>query len=167
MTFSSFHLLTYKSFKMKTIKYILLVIVFSFTSISMAQIAPVDDNGLAIGGYDVVAYFSGKAEKGHKSYSAKYNGVTYYFANATHSNAFKKSPKKYLPQFDGYCAWGVGEKESKFPINPETFDIVDGKLYLFFNGPLDGKPFNTLEPWKAETARLMKAAHMNWNKIKK
>ncbi|MBW2936773.1 YHS domain protein [Aureisphaera sp. CAU 1614] len=152
---------------MKTIKNIILVIAISMASISLAQIAPVDDNGLAIGGYDVVAYFSGKAEKGLESYSAKYNGVTYYFANITNSNAFKKAPKKYLPQFDGYCAWGVGEKETKFPINPETFDIVDGKLYLFFNGPFNGAPFNTLEPWEAETSRLIKAAHKNWDKINK
>ena len=81
--------------------------------------------------------------------------------------AFQKSPKKYLPQFGGYCAWGVAEKETKFPINPETFDIVEGKLYLFFNGPFNGQPFNTLEPWKAETSRLMKAAHKNWNKVNK
>lgn len=152
---------------MRTIKSILLIIAFSITSISMAQIAPVDDNGLAIGGYDVVAYFSGKAKKGLESYSTKHNGATYYFANRTNRSAFKKEPEKYLPQFDGYCAWGVAEKETKFPINPETFDIVDGKLYLFFNGPFNGKPFNTLEPWKAETSRLKKAAHMNWAMVNK
>ena len=152
---------------MKTIKLILLIIAFSITSISMAQIAPVDDNGLAIGGYDVVAYFLGNAKKGLESYSTKYNGATYYFANRANRNAFKKEPERYLPQFDGYCAWGVAEKETKFPINPETFDIVDGKLYLFFNGPFNGKPFNTLEPWKAETSRLKKAAHKNWDKVNK
>lgn len=152
---------------MKTIKNILLVIAFSITSLTMAQIAPVDDKGLAIGGYDVVAYFSGNAKKGMKAYSIKHNGATYYFTNMVNRNTFKKSPKKFLPQFNGYCAWGVAEKETKFPINPETFDIVEGKLYLFFNGPFDGKPFNTLEPWKAETSRLMKAAHKNWDKVNK
>lgn len=152
---------------MKTIKNLLLVIAFSITSLTMAQIAPVDDNGLAIGGYDVVAYFSGSAKKGMKAYSAKHNGATHYFANMANRKAFKKSPKKYLPQFGGYCAWGVAEKETKFPINPETFDIVEGKLYLFFNGPFNGQPFNTLEPWKAETSRLMKAAHKNWDKVNK
>ncbi|KAA3623614.1 MAG: YHS domain protein [Flavobacterium sp.] len=134
---------------MKTINYILLVIAISITSHSIAQIAPVDDNGIAIGGYDVVAYFSGNAKKGVKDYSVKHNGATYYFANIANRNTFKKSPKKYLPQFNGYCAWGVAEKETNFPINPETFDVVEGKLYLFFNGPINGKPFNTLNPWKA------------------
>jgi len=152
---------------MKTIKYIILVIAISLTSNSIAQIAPVDNNGLAIGGYDVVSYFSGKAQKGVMSYSATHKGVTYYFVDKTNRNTFKKSPEKYLPQFDGYCAWGVAEKETKFPINPETFDIIDGKLYLFFNGPFDGKTFNTSIPWNAETSRLMKAAHNNWTKVNK
>lgn len=152
---------------MKTIKLVLVLVAIAISSISMAQIAPVDDNGLAIGGYDVVAYFSGKAKKGSMNHSTIYNGATYYFTSQANRDTFKKSPQKYLPQFDGYCAWGVAEKASKIPTNPETFDIVDGKLYLFFNGPFDGKTFNTLEPWKAETGRLQEAAHQNWEKVSK
>lgn len=151
---------------MKTLKITLVALFLGvFTSTVQAQIAPIDDNGLAIGGYDVVAYFSGTAKKGFEAYSTKHNKTTYQFSSKENLEAFKKNPKQYLPQFDGYCAWGVGAKDSKFPINPETFDIVDGKLYLFFNGPFNGEMFNTLTPWNTETSKLMKKAHLNWEKL--
>ena len=100
---------------MNTFKNTLFILVFSLASFVQGQVAPVDDHGLAIGGYDVVAYFSGTPQKGHKEYATKHKGVTYYFSSKANWKAFKKSPKSYLPQFDGYCAWGVGAKEAKIP----------------------------------------------------
>ncbi|MDF0705745.1 MAG: YHS domain-containing (seleno)protein [Bacteroidota bacterium] len=152
---------------MKTIKNLFLFGIVLFAAISaQAQTPPVDDNGLAIGGYDVVSYFSGEAQKGSKSYAVKHSGATYYFASKANQTAFKKSPNNYLPQFDGYCAWGIGAKEVKFPINPETYTVIDGKLYLFFNGPFNGEPFNTYEDWGQRTTELKKAAHANWPKVR-
>lgn len=152
---------------MKTIKNVILLgLALVWGALAQAQIDPVNKDGLAIGGYDVVAYFSGKAKKGTKSHAAKHNGATYYFASKANKDAFTKSPSSYLPEFDGYCAWGVGEKQAKFPINPETFDIIDGKLYLFFNGDFNGKPFNTFPDWSNRTTQLEKAAHANWPKVK-
>ena len=150
---------------MKSIKLVFVLFAIAISTSIQAQIAPVDDNGLAIGGYDVVAYFSGAAQVGSATHSADYDGVTYHFTSWENLAAFEKAPTNYLPQFGGYCAWGVGEKEAKFPINPETFDIIDGKLYLFFNGPFDGKTFNTLLLWNAETTELRDAAHTNWAKV--
>ncbi len=130
---------------------------------AMAQnVQPVDENGLAIGGYDVVAYFSNETQRGMEVFSAEYNGVTYHFSSRANMKAFKKKPQKYLPQFDGYCAWGMAVKGSKFPVNPEAFDIVDGKLYLFFNGPNGGRRFNASLLWWQETSKLMADAHINW-----
>lgn len=143
---------------------IAILMFFSFGNLN-AQTAPIDDNGLAIGGYDVVAYFSGTAQKGSSKIATKHNGATYYFSSAENKSKFEKAPKNFLPQFGGYCAWGVGAKETKVPINPETFDIVDGKLYLFFNGDFNGEHFNTLEPWNAETTKLLSDAHKNWDKM--
>lgn len=152
---------------MKTIKNaILLGLALVWGALAQAQIDPVNADGLAIGGYDVVAYFSRTPQKGTKAHAAKHNGVTYYFASKANKDAFTKSPSSYLPEFDGYCAWGVGEKQAKFPINPETFDIIDGKLYLFFNGDFNGKPFNTFPDWSNRTTQLEKAAHANWPKVK-
>lgn len=152
---------------MKSITSILLLGVALFTLIgAQAQTDPIDKNGLAIGGYDVVAYFSGTAKKGSKTYMAKHNGATYHFATKANRDAFTKSPSKYLPQFGGYCAWGIGAKDAKFPTNPESFDIVDGKLYLFFNGPFNGENFNTYLEWNKNTTELKKAAHAKWPKVK-
>ena len=130
------------------------------------NVSPVDENGLAIGGYDVVAYFSNEAVKGMDIFSAEYNGATYHFSTAENRDAFKADPAKYAPQFDGYCAWGVAAKDAKFPVNPETFDIVDGKLYLFFNGPFDGQRFDTSLLWNAETSKLQADAHRKWPSVK-
>lgn len=152
---------------MKTIQLILFVLAMTFTSLIQAQTMPVDDNGLAVGGYDVVAYFSGEAARGFETFKTTHDKATYYFSTKENLEAFQKNPAQYLPQFDGYCAWGVGAKEAKFPINPETFDIVDGKLYLFYNGPFDGSTFNSLQPWNAETTKLLKAAHSSWENVKK
>ena len=72
-----------------------------------------------------------------------------------------------MPQCDGYCAWGVAEKNTKFPVNPETFKIVDGKLYLFFNGDFNGKPFNTLTEWNKEEKKLITKLPKTWAVLKK
>lgn len=152
---------------MKTIKFIYALALVAIISITAgAQTKPVDENGLAIGGYDVVSYFSNKALKGDAKITAKHNNATYLFATSANRDAFKANPTKYLPQFDGYCAWGVAAKSTKFSINPETFEVIDGKLYLFFNGPFNGSNFNTLEAWNQDEANLLKAANTNWPAVK-
>lgn len=151
---------------MKNLKFVFFALALFSASLVQAQTAPIDDNGVAIGGYDVVSYFSEGAVKGVESYAVKHNDATYFFSTKANMEAFQESPAQYLPQYDGYCAWGVAAQESKFPINPETFDIIDGKLYLFFNGPFKGDTFNSLNPWNAETTKLIEAADENWGKVK-
>jgi len=145
-------------------------VVFLFLSINLctAQVNPVDKNKIANGGFDLVAYFEDqKAEKGSKEYVEVYNGVKYLFASGEHQQFFRNEPQKYLPQCDGYCAWGVAEKGAKVPVNPETFKIIDGKLYLFFNGKFNGKDFNTLPEWNKDEDRLLKQLPVNWEKLNK
>jgi Uncharacterized conserved protein len=145
-----------------------LSILFSLIiSATFAQVEPVDKKGLAIGGYDVVAYFSNQPIKGQPSFTATYHSATYQFSSKDNLETFKKNPSQYIPQFDGYCAWGVGAKSAKFPINPETFKIIDNKLYLFFNGPLNLSTFNSIEEWNKDEKNLLKAANTNWPALKK
>lgn len=152
---------------MKKMKFITLVtLAFFMGTVLQAQIAPVDENGVAIGGYDVVTYFKDGPQRGFKEFSAKHNGTTYYFYSKENKAKFKASPEKYLPQFGGYCAWGVGAQKAKFPIDPESYDIIDGKLYLFFNAPNQGKRFDTVLDWNSRTTELRKAAHANWPAVK-
>lgn len=154
---------------MKNLKSILvLAFIIISSTFSFSQTAPVDKNNLAIGGYDVVSYFTAnQAEKGNEKYTATHQGVTYYFSSSKNKALFTKDASKYLPQCDGYCAWGVAEKTAKFPINPETFKIVDGKLYLFFNGDFNGQLFNTLTEWNKDEKRLLELLAPNWEKAKK
>ena len=135
-------------------------------TLATAQIAPIDKNGVAIRGYDVVAYFLGEVAQGFEGFSEKYNGNTYYFSTKK-NEFFKKSPKQYLPQYEGYCAWAVATKKAKFPINPETFHVVDGKLYLFYNAPFKGELFDTSIPWRTEATKLINESKKNWPTVKK
>ena len=66
--------------------------------------------GVAVGGYDPVAYFTkGKPTKGSKAFSTKWDGVTWRFANTQNMEKFLKNPKKYAPQFGGYCSFAVSK----------------------------------------------------------
>jgi len=153
---------------MKNLKSALLVAFITlFSNGIFAQVDAIDKSGLAIGGYDVVAYHKdNKATKGSAVNTAKIEGTTYYFASKENAKAFKANPKKYLPEVNGYCAWGVAEKDSKFSINPETFKIVDNKLYLFFNGDFNGTQVNTLDIWNKEEPKYLKAIDEKWASIK-
>ena len=120
---------------------------------------------LAIKGFDPVSYFSGKPVKGKKANSYTHAGVTYYFASPNNLNQFKLTPQKYTPAFGGWCAYAM-IKGQKVDINPKTFKIVDGKLYLFYKGLLG----NTKTMWekiitsKAPEKQIIAKAFAHWDK---
>lgn len=153
---------------MKTIKAITMVIIASLGMNTLsAQEVFTNQDKVANNGYDVVNYFtSNSAERGNKAFSEVYREATYYFANAEHLQMFKENPKKYLPQFDGYCSFAVAKMNQKVPVDPKTFRIDDGKLYLFYNDFWEGKPFNTIVPWINNEADLEKLAEENWKTLK-
>ncbi len=119
----------------------------------------IDKNGLALQGYDPVSYFSGKPKKGLKKYKSKYLGCTYYFSAEKNSTDFIKSPQKYEPAFGGWCAYAIGNTNEKVEINPTTYKIVDGQLYLFY----DAYFTNTLLLWNKDEKSLLSKAIKNWN----
>ena len=119
--------------------------------------------GYAAEGYDVVAYFSNEALEGNKEYATEYDGVKFKFASQENLETFKANPDKFVPQYGGYCAYAIAVKSKKFGVNPETFEIRDGKLYLFYNSGRN----NTLESWIEKGAKgLQKKADKNWEAIK-
>jgi len=119
--------------------------------------------GYAAEGYDVVAYFDNQALKGHQEYETTYDGVKYKFANEDHLNRFLENPEKFIPQYGGYCAYAIGQSGKKVGVNPETFEIRDGKLYLFYNA----WGTNTLELWLKEDAKVLRQkADKNWEALK-
>ena len=119
--------------------------------------------GFVANGYDVIAYFNNEALIGNKSFVSKYDTVKYKFSSQENLEAFKTNPEKYTPQYGGYCAYAVALKSKKVGINPKTFEIRDGKLYLFYNS----WGTNTLELWKKDNVKgLQKNADQNWELIK-
>lgn len=122
------------------------------------------DNKVAIQGYDPVAYFKqNKAIKGKDDFKASYMGVTYKFSSATNKDVFIKNPTVFEPQFGGWCAFAMGDSGDKVKINPETFKIIDEKLYLFYNAFFN----NTLKRWNEDEINLKAKAENNWKRIYK
>lgn len=120
------------------------------------------ENKLALQGYDPVAYFkSNKAIKGKKEISYNYKSVIYYFSSKENLELFKKNSNTYEPQYGGWCAYAMGNSGEKVEINPETFKIIDGKLYLFYNAYFN----NTLKSWNKNEKSLKSKADSNWNKF--
>jgi YHS domain-containing protein len=120
------------------------------------------ENGVAIQGYDPVTYFTqSKAIKGNKDYAVTVEGITYYFASAADRELFKKDYKKYEPQYGGWCAYAMGATNSKVDIDPESFKIANGKLYLFYHSWIN----NTLGKWNADEKNLQPKADASWAKF--
>ncbi len=161
-----------KHFKTKiTMKKQIIFLLIGF--ISFATFAQTDakrgfnfnlEKRVAIQGYDPVSYFKqNKAVKGNKQFAANYEGATYYFSTAANKEIFLKNPSGFEPQFGGWCAYALGATGEKVEINPETFKIIDGKLYLFYNAFFN----NTLKTWNKDQVNLKLKAENNWKKINK
>jgi YHS domain-containing protein len=151
---------------MKKVIFILvlsLCTIFSFAQKESKRKAEFNlEKTIAIQGYDPVAYFTkSKAIKGNMEISTTYEGVEYRFSAAENKELFLKNPTKYEPEYGGWCAYAMGLSGDKVSINPNTFKIVDGKLYLFYNAFFN----NTLKDWNKEEASLKMKANINWKKI--
>jgi YHS domain-containing protein len=116
---------------------------------------------VAIEGYDPVSYFDNKPTEGKSSLAHAHHGITYWFSTAANLAKFKASPEKYEPAYGGWCAYAMGETGEKVKIDPETFKIIDGKVYLFYN--FWGN--NTLTDWNKNEKLLKSKADQNWKKF--
>ncbi len=148
------------------------LLVYFFLSLTISTYAQTEDKrhkqfnlegGAALQGYDPVSYFSGTPQKGKKGFSYTYQGIPYSFANAQNLETFKKTPEKYEPAYGGWCAYAMGASGEKVTIDPETFQIKDGKLYVFYHTFFN----NTLEKWKQNETELNRKADANWKSIYK
>ncbi len=122
-----------------------------------------DKNKLAIEGYDPVAYFpegGGKALKGSDKISVTHKGVVYRFASEANKELFLKTPDKFEPQYGGWCAYAMAQGE-KVEIDPKSFKITEGKLYLFYKSFFN----DTREKWVKDESALKTKADADWKKI--
>ena len=150
-------------------EFLLVTVLILSTAISFSQDATairkkhfnLSKSGLAIQGYDPVAYFeNNKAIEGKKEFSVNHQGAVYYFLSAENKDAFIKDPSAYEPQYGGWFAYAMGKNGEKVNVDPETFKIVNGKLYLFYNRFFN----NTLTNWNKDEANLKTKADVNWQK---
>ena len=112
-------------------------------------------DGVALKGYDAVAYFiTGAPTRGLAEYTHRWKGVTYRFASAENRERFNADPEKYLPQYGGYCAYAMSINRIA-DIDPSRWAIVDGKLYLNNNRLSQAL-------WSVNKAGRIAAGDRNW-----
>lgn len=110
----------------------------------------------AVSGYDVVAFFTdAKAVNGSPFITAEHGGATYFFASEEHKALFVGNPEKYVPQFGGFCAFGVGAVNKLLPVDINTWQVRGGKLYLNLNATI-------LQKFNADFAGITAKADQNW-----
>lgn len=111
---------------------------------------------IAISGYDAVSYFTGDGTPvpGNEAHAVVYNGVQYHFANGENAETFQADPARYAPAYGGYCAWAAAGGDLA-PGDPETYRIVDDRLYLNFNGAVQRR-------WEADIRGFIESADDNY-----
>lgn len=122
-------------------------------------------NNLFLQGYDLVTYFKEGPVHGSEAFSVDYHGIQFYFASEENKQAFLKSPEKFLPKYGGWCAYALALEPKKVKVDPKTYKIIKGELYLFYN-TIWG---NTLKQWNKfeDEQQAIQDADTNWQKLMK
>ena len=118
-----------------------------------------DRAGLAMRGYDPVAYFrEGKPIQGRSEFAATHDGATYRFASAPNRDAFVAAPSRYLPAYGGYCAWAAAQGY-KADADPQAFAVVGDRLFLNYNRDVH-------RTWEKDVGGNVTKADANWPKLR-
>ncbi len=114
-----------------------------------------DPSGLAVRGYDAVAFFAEEAAiQGSPAFEYTWNGAKWLFATAENLEKFKADPSAFAPQFGGYCSYAVSHGYTADG-DPQTWKIVDRKLYLNYNQ-------EAKEAWEKNQDNFIKDGEKNW-----
>ncbi len=134
---------------------------FTLAPAAFADHAPVYTapfSRVAVGGYDVVAYFTdSRAVRGSAQHRITHQGFEYRFASAEHLAAFRASPSRYLPQYGGYCAWAVAQGYTASG-DPTNWRIVNGRLYLNYNDEIQRR-------WEQDIPGHIRRGDANWPSV--
>ena len=115
-------------------------------------------SGLALQGYDPVAYFTeGKPVEGKPDIALMWMGATWHFASKANRDAFERMPQKYAPQYGGYCAWAIADGNYAKG-SAKHWAIVDGKLYLNYNKSIQKK-------WNKDRPGFIKRGDAQWTEL--
>jgi YHS domain-containing protein len=147
---------------LRQIIFLMVLPVFGATN-AFAQDASLIDgaaNGLAIEGYDTVAYFTDHAAiQGSPRFKTNYAGTGWQFKNQAHLDLFLANPDAYIPQYGGHCALGAAH-HSLVSGDPDRWRIVDDKLYL--NNSIIAQKF-----WQSDIAGNIQESDRNWPSLSK
>jgi YHS domain-containing protein len=117
-------------------------------------------DGLALRGYDPVAYIESNAPTpGKPEHSVEYRGSKFLFASPGNREKFAANPQRYSPQYGGYCALGTANGY-KVSTQPDAFKVVDGKLYFNYDRKV-------LELWSKDIPGYIAKANANWPDVAK
>ncbi|MCG8451691.1 MAG: hypothetical protein MI717_00740 [Spirochaetales bacterium] len=134
------------------------IVFLIFVTAVGAERINVDETGLAIKGYDPVAYFRAeRALQGSEEWEVSYKGARYLFVNEENRNLFQENPEAFLPAYGGYCAWAVSQ-DYLAGINPEAWTIRQNILYLNYNSTIQNR-------FEANISQLIKKADGNWQNL--
>ncbi|MFY0617440.1 YHS domain-containing (seleno)protein [Shimia sp.] len=115
-------------------------------------------NALGLHGTDPTSMFKdGMPMIGEATNTVAHDGVDYYFATEAAMKKFETDPAGYLPQFGGFCAFGVFVGK-KLDGDVRYADVVDGKLYLFVNAAIFAKYLENKD-------EVINGAHTKWPDI--
>jgi hypothetical protein len=116
-------------------------------------------DGLAIQGYDPVAYFTdARPRRGLEAHFFDWQGARWRFVSAANRDAFAADPERYTPAYGGFCAFGMASGY-KVGIDPEAWAIVDGKLYLNYSKSVQRN-------WQADIPGYIAKANTTWPTLK-
>ena len=158
-----------KSTALNYIRHLFSIILASVVSIASAQ--TVFNNygetpGVAIDGYDTVAFFSNKkAMKGSASIAHDWSNAKWYFTSEANRAAFIAEPEKFAPQYGGYCALNVAYGQLSKKAVSGDFEVYKDKLYLF--GAASGSMTPKANWWQSGPYKNIRDADKEWVKLRK
>lgn len=128
------------------------------TEIPMVYSDPAESEGIAIRGYDPVAYFTeGAPVEGSSEHTYGWNGVTWQFSSSENQQLFASNPEAYAPQYGGYCAKAMSEGNVVSTV-PEAWAVVDDKLYLNYS-------LDVQQQWQEDIPGNITLANAEWPEI--
>jgi len=134
-----------------------LLVLIALLFVSTGTLANWKDN-YHIHGYDPVSYFQNlQPSIGSPQYSTSYNGHTYAFANASNLDTFEKNPERYVPQYNGNCAFGMAYGK-KSEIDPLVYTIKDDRLFFMINA-------STQDRWSRKSDKYIRKSDFYWDKL--
>jgi len=140
----------------------LVLLLFLVTNSYATDVFNVEDKVL-IEGFDPVSYLKdGKATEGLRTIKTNYKNIVIHFASNENRELFEKSPSKYIPKYNGWCAYAMSDSGDLVTVNPKAFKVINGKTYLFYKNFF----VNTLNKWNnSDEKKLIEKADINWKKI--